>query len=216
MNHTFTFYCLWALSVVKLCRPLGACHAVKIKIHLHVHSYMLLLLRKYASTYIHSFPSPDSPKIILLLSRRESPKTLSYPCYSPWNKCSRYFGYYHLLHYSRRVSALKKYIYEEIKRGKCPEPRRKRKSETRDKNGQVSDSRIRGTRYPPEKKISSISFPSKSFKVQERYVSPQKSKSRIRLSSLSPLSPYTIHPPHMHILVWLIDLFLWIRGLAMQ
>ena len=41
--------------------------------------------------------------------------------------------------------------YEEIKRGKCPEPRRK-KSETRGKNGQVSDSRIRGTRYPPERK----------------------------------------------------------------
>ena len=43
--------------------------------------------------------------------------------------------------------------YEEIKRGKCPEPRKKiKKSETRGKNGQVSDSRIRGTRYPPEKK----------------------------------------------------------------
>ena len=42
--------------------------------------------------------------------------------------------------------------YEEIKRGKCPEPRKKRKSETRSKNGQVSDSRIRGTRYPPERK----------------------------------------------------------------
>ena len=42
---------------------------------------------------------------------------------------------------------------EKIKRGKCPEPRKKRKrSETRGKNGQVSDSRIRGTRYPPERK----------------------------------------------------------------
>jgi len=57
--------------------------------------------------------------------------------------------------------------YEEIKKGKCPEPRKeekirgnkkrqvpgtskKRKSETRGKNGQVSDSRIRGTRYPPK------------------------------------------------------------------
>jgi len=49
------------------------------------------------------------------------------------------------------MSALKK-RYEEIKRGKCPEPRRKRKSETRGKNRQVSDSRIRGTRYPPERK----------------------------------------------------------------
>ena len=51
------------------------------------------------------------------------------------------------------MSALKKEReYEEIKRGKCPEPRKKRKSETRGKNGQVSDSRIWGTRYPPEKK----------------------------------------------------------------
>jgi len=54
------------------------------------------------------------------------------------------------------MSALKKQEkekrYEEIKRGKCPEPRKKRKSETRDKNRQVSDSRIRGTRYPPERK----------------------------------------------------------------
>ena len=52
------------------------------------------------------------------------------------------------------MSAIKKEKkrYEEIKRGKCPEPRKKRKSETRGKNGQVSDSRIRGTRYPPERK----------------------------------------------------------------
>jgi hypothetical protein len=33
---------------------------------------------------------------------------------------------------------------------------------------------------------------------------------------LSPSSPYTIHSPHMHILIWLIDLFLWIHGLTMQ
>ena len=45
----------------------------------------------------------------------------------------------------------KKKEYKEIKRGKCPEPRKKRKSETRGKNRQVSDSRIRGTRYPPER-----------------------------------------------------------------
>jgi len=51
------------------------------------------------------------------------------------------------------MSALKKEErYEEIKRGKCPEPRKKRKSETRGKNGQVSDSRISGTRYPPQRK----------------------------------------------------------------
>ena len=47
----------------------------------------------------------------------------------------------------------KKTEYEEIKRGKCPKPQKKeRKSETRGKNGQVSDSIIRGTRYPPERK----------------------------------------------------------------
>jgi len=115
------------------------------------------------------------------------------------------FGYYHLLHYSRRVSALKKSEYEEIKRGKCLEPQKKRKSETRGKNGQVSDSRIRGTRYPAERKekentedliLLNVS------KEQERYVSPQKSKSRIRLSPLfSPSSPYTIYSPYMHILI---------------
>jgi len=50
----------------------------------------------------------------------------------------------------------KKSEYEEIKRGKCPKPRKKekkeRKSETRGKYGQVSDSRIRRTRYPPKRK----------------------------------------------------------------
>jgi len=53
------------------------------------------------------------------------------------------------------MSALKKEeekVYEEIKRGKYQEPRKKRKSEMRGKNGQVSDSRIRGTKYPPERK----------------------------------------------------------------
>jgi len=33
-----------------------------------------------------------------------------------------------------------------------PGTSKKRKSETRGKNGQVSDNRIRGTRYPPERK----------------------------------------------------------------
>ena len=105
------------------------------------------------------------------------------------------------------MSALKKEKErnEEIKRGKCPEPRKKRKSETRGKNGHVSDNRIRGTRYPPERKekrkYRASHFPHVS-KEQGRYVSPQKSKSRIRLSPLlSPPSQYTIHSPHMHILI---------------
>ena len=102
----------------------------------------------------------------------------------------------------------KKKECEEIKRSKCPEPRKKRKSETRGKNGQVSDSRIRGTRYPPERnekkerKYRASHSPQKVSKEQERYVSPQKSISRIRLSPLlSPSSPYTIHSPDMHILI---------------
>ena len=79
------------------------------------------------------------------------------------------------------MSALKKEKkrYKEIKRGKCPEPRRKRKkSETRGKNGQVSDSKIKGTRYPPERKEKrrASHSPHYSKKKQERYVSPQRAK----------------------------------------
>ena len=92
--------------------------------------------------------------------------------------------------------------YEEIKRGKCPEPRKKRKSETRG-NGQVSDSRIRGTRYPPERKEKEehLILLTKFQKARNVCIA-SKSKSRIRLSPLlSPSSPYTIHSPHMHILI---------------
>jgi len=42
------------------------------------------------------------------------------------------------------------------KKGQVPGNSKKRKSETRGKNGQVSDSRIRGTRYPPERKEKKI------------------------------------------------------------
>ena len=79
---------------------------------------------------------------------------------------------------SQEMSALKKKKkYEEIKRSKCSEPRKKRKSETRGKNGQVSYSRIRGARYPPERKgkeehlILLI-----KFQKQGRYVFPQRAK----------------------------------------
>ena len=44
-------------------------------------------------------------------------------------------------------------ICEEIKRGKCPEPRKgKKKSETRGKNGQVSGVELGVQRYPLERK----------------------------------------------------------------
>ena len=42
------------------------------------------------------------------------------------------------------------------KKGQVPGTSKKRKSETRGKNGQVSDSRIRGTRYPPKRKEKKI------------------------------------------------------------
>ena len=53
------------------------------------------------------------------------------------------------------MSALKKEKKERIqgnKKGQVPGTSKKRKSEMRCKNGQVSDNRIRGTRYPPERK----------------------------------------------------------------
>ena len=72
------------------------------------------------------------------------------------------------------------------KKGQVPGTSKERKSETRGKNGQVSDSRIRGTRYPRERKRKhrASHSPQKVSKEQERYVPPQKSKSRIRLSPL--------------------------------
>ena len=104
------------------------------------------------STYIHPFPSPEPPKNILLLIRERIAKNIS--VFPLWNKCSSYLVTTTCYIISRDECSKKreKNIYEEIKRGKCPEPRKKRKSETRGKNGQVSDSRIRGTRYPPERK----------------------------------------------------------------
>ena len=54
------------------------------------------------------------------------------------------------------MSALKKRKKKERmrgnKKGQVPGTSKERKSETRGKNGQVSDSRIRGTRYPPVRK----------------------------------------------------------------
>ena len=78
------------------------------------------------------------------------------------------------------MSALKKRRerekkYKEIKRGKCPEPRRKEKVRREVKMDKcptvelgVQDTHLREKK---KKKIESISFSSDSFKVQERYVS---------------------------------------------
>ena len=138
--------------MVKLCRPLGACHVVKIKIHMHVHSYMLLLLRKYASTYIHSFQSPHSPKIILLLIReRIAKKHFPIPVI-PCEINALVILVTTTCYILSGGECSKKIITRGNKKGQVPGTSKKRKSETRGKNGQVSDSRIRGTRYPPKRK----------------------------------------------------------------
>ena len=116
--------------MVKLCRPLGACHAVKIKIHFHIHSHMLLLLRKYASTYIHSFPSPEPPKSILLLIRERIAKNISiFPCEINARVILFTITCYIISgdECSLKKREKEKNIYEEIKRVKCPEPQRKEK-----------------------------------------------------------------------------------------
>jgi len=68
----------------------------------------------------------------------------------------------------------------------------------------VSDSRIWGTRYPPERKekYRASHSPHKVSKSKEGMYPLKRAKVEIRLSALlSPSSPYTIHSPHMHILI---------------
>ena len=52
-----------------------------------------------------------------------------------------------------------------------PGTSKEKKSETRGKNGQVSDSRIRGTKYPPERKekenIEHFIIPKKASKCKK-------------------------------------------------
>jgi len=131
----------------------------------------------YSGSTIHIYPPILISRIIQKYSTpNPGENSQKYFCFSLWNKCSSYLVTTTCYIISRDECSKKK-RYEEIKRSKCPEPRKKRKSETRGKNGQVSDSRIRGTRYPPERKEKkSISFSSQSFKKQGRYVSPQRAK----------------------------------------
>jgi len=115
---------------------------------------MLLLLRKYASTYIHSFSSPEPPKSILLLIPERIAKNISvFPCEINARVILVTTTCYII---SGDECYLKKEREKEKKRGnkkgQVPGTSKKRKSETRGKNGQVSDSTIRGTRYPPERK----------------------------------------------------------------
>ena len=105
------------------------------------------------STYIHSFPSPEPPKSILLLIRERITKNISvFPC----EINAQVILLLPLVILSHEMSALKKGEKKNIrgnKKGQVPgTSKEKKKSQTRGKNGQVSDSRIRGTGYPPERK----------------------------------------------------------------
>jgi len=92
----------------------------------------------HISTHFHL---QNHPKNILFLIRERIAKNISiFPC-EIMLKLSLLLTLAILFH---EMSALKKEEKkrrcEEIKRGKCPEPRKKKRSETRGKNGQVSDS----------------------------------------------------------------------------
>ena len=67
--------------MVKLCRPLGACHVVKIKILLARSLIYATSTPEVPSTYIHPFSSLEPPKNILLLIRERIAKNISvFPC----------------------------------------------------------------------------------------------------------------------------------------
>ena len=68
-----------------------------------------------------------------------------------------------------------------------------------------------------KRKCRASHSPQKVSKSKKGMYPLKRATSRIRLSPLlSPSSPYTIHSPHMHILILLIDMFLWIHSLTMQ
>ena len=155
---------MW-LSQDSLARSLThAASTLEVRIHINplisisrtTQKNILLLIRERIAKNISVFPFEINAKVILLL-----PLAILF----------------------QEMSALKKEKkkrkkrYEKIKRGKCPEPRKKRKSETRGKNGQVSDSRIRGTRYPLERKekenTEHLILP-KSFKRARKVCIPSK------------------------------------------
>ena len=106
------------------------------------------------STYIHLCPSPEPPKNILLLIRERIAKNISvFPC----EINAQVILLLPLAILSHETSALKKRGEKKNnkrgnKKGQVPGTSKERKSEMRGKNGQVSDSRIRGIGYPPERK----------------------------------------------------------------
>jgi len=76
---------------------------------------------------IYPFPSPEPPKNILLLIRKRIAKNILLFSVFPYEINAQDISVLPLATLFKEVSALKKEKYEEIKRGKCPEPRRKEK-----------------------------------------------------------------------------------------
>ena len=131
----------------------------------------------YSGSTIHIYPSIFISRITQKYSApNPGENNQKYFCFPLWNKCSSYLVTTTCYIISRDECSKKR--EEEKKRGnkKGQVPgTSKEKSETRGKNGQVSDSRIRGTRYPPEKKKKkSISFSTKSFKRARKVCIPSK------------------------------------------
>ena len=111
---------------------------------------MLLLLQKYASTYIHPFLSPEPHKNILLLIRERIAKNIIPFLFFPCEINARVILVTTTCYIISRDECSKK--IRGNKKRQVPRTSKEKKSETSGKNGQVSDSRIRGTRYPPERK----------------------------------------------------------------
>ena len=128
------------------------------------------------STYIHSFPSPEPPKNILLLIGERITKNIS--VFPLWNKCSSYLVTTICYIISGdECSKKREKIYEEIKRGQVPEPRIKEKVRREVKMDKcptvelgVQDTHLRGK----EKEIKTISFSSQSFKKARKVCIPSK------------------------------------------
>jgi hypothetical protein len=76
LGKTYTYvYFLWALSVVKLCWPLGIGHAVKIKIHVHSTHIFCFYPESMNPHIFHS----DPPKKSSTLTLGESPIYIYHP-----------------------------------------------------------------------------------------------------------------------------------------
>jgi len=113
---------------------------------------MLLLLREYASTYIHLFPSPELHKNILLLIRERIAKNISVFLCEINAQVILVTTTCYIISKDECSKKREKKKIRGNKKGQVPGTSKENKNETRGKNGQVSDTRIRGTRYPPERK----------------------------------------------------------------